>query len=247
MSSKEFDINNAKDRETLRRLYKVKRTEGEMMKQRGYRLDNLSVIDFNTNQFVGPISVEGLQNPNNPLDLILTWAAENGIFQSRKSFSSVYENAEGHQVLVLYLENSPGKQVDKKGMNIVRTFVSSGVVNHIIIITETGLNPNNSSEIKDRITSVKIEVFLDKELAFNHLKHVLAPISIRHIKSEDAAKWAAAEGVTRDQLPLIFNTDTISKYYAAKPLDIMEYELLGTNTETMGYYRVVRPAPSQRR
>lgn len=245
--SKILNQDNPKDREVLRRLFMVKKTEGEMMKLRGFDLNNIYMVNTENN-FMGPLSLAALQEPDHPFAKVLQWRKETGLFATRRDFSSLYRNTDNtRQVLVLYLDNKPGKQVAKQEFNPVRLFIKTGQIHHIIVITETGLSSANMSAIKDQMPNYNIEVFTDQELAFNHLKHVLSPISITHIPGDQVSAWSAKEGLSREQLPMILNMDSLTKFYGARPLDVMQYVILGTGTDTAGYYRVVRQTPSVRR
>ena len=71
---------------------------------------------------------------------------------------------------------------------------------------------------------VKIEVFVDRELAFNVTKHALAPISIKHIPARDVSSWAQQEGFQAEKLPMLITSDPLAKFYSALPLDCFQLE-----------------------
>lgn len=242
---------NPKDLETLRRLFIVKKVEGEMLKQRGYSLKNIRMYTEKEKDKPfsdQPISLENLQLPNYPLANLLQFRQTTGFFQNRQNFSSIYEHTDpnvGH-ILVLYLLNDPGKEVSTTHYKIVPTLIATQKFHKIILITETGLNSTCMSSTK-RCAGYEIEVFLDEELAFNHLKFALCPISIKHVLSSQIAAWSAEENIKSGQLPLILDSDLVAKWYKAKPYDVFQYVIMGSNTDTAGYYRVVRQTPSERR
>lgn len=243
-----LDANNATQRERLRRLFKVKKTEIEMLSARGYRMD-VAFIMKSDRSFVQINSVNSLSNPELTFETFLIYREQNAVFQSRQEFSTVYFRADNPEVkvLVLYLGNEPGKAVSKKDFEIVHAYIRSREYRHIILITETGLNADADSFVKNRCPGYKIEVFLDSQLAFNRTKHALAPITIKHIPASQIANWAQAEEIQPDRLPMIMNTDIIAKWYGGSPMDGFEYEIMGTTTDTAGYYRITRQSTTAKK
>ena len=234
--------------EQLRRLFRVKRVEGEMLLKRGFSLQEVYVHTFNMQrkepEFLQKVDLTFLQDPLFTFEQFLEWRKTTGFFGNRQDFSSIYhkfadDGTRIDGVMVLYLNNEPGKKVKKDQFNIVTTYIQTKTYHHFILVTETGLGTNSASFVKDRVGYI-IEVFRDFELAFNRTKHAMAPITVRHIPSAALKEVAAEEGLQPEKLPLIFNTDPLSKWYGAKPLDMFITEIMGTTTDTAGYYRLVR-------
>lgn len=247
-----LDINIPAQKEQLRRLFRVKRTEGEMMLTRGYVLNPVYLMRSDRS-FVSA-NLSWLQDITLPFDTTLQVRQQYGIFLSRQEFSSIYTNADGtKQILVLYLGNEPGKQVAKKDFQIVHDFIQTAQYHNIIIITETGLNPENTNFVRNRTSGYTIEVFTDNMLAFNRTKHALAPISINHIPNtpnnpnNPVSQWAQQEGLQPEKLPMMLNIDTVAQWYGAKPLDIIEGECLGVTTDTAYFARIVRQTPAAKK
>lgn len=234
------------DREKLRRLFRIKRVEGEMMKERGYTLSEVYLMTSNMDFRV--VNLLGLQDPNLPLESLLQFRQQQGLFQSRQEFSGVYFDRErNRQIIVLYLGNDPGKAVGKKFFKLALDFIKTGVYHDIILITETGLNPDASNTIRQCV-GYNIEVFKDSELAFNIRKHALAPIFSNCISSNDVRDWSMEEGITQpEKLPMILDSDPIAKRFGAKPSDVFQHELLGTEYDKLGFYRIVRQTPIERK
>lgn len=241
-----LDVNNPAQKEQLRRLFRVKSTEGEMMLTRGYVLNPVYLMRSDRS-FVSA-NLSWLQDINIPFDVKLQFRQQYGVFLSRQEFSSVYTNADGtKQILVLYLGNEPGKQVAKKDFQIVHDFIQTKQYHNIILITETGLNPENTNFIRNRTSGYNIEVFLDVEMAFNRTKHALAPISINHIPSSQISQWAQQENLQPEKLPMMLNIDTVAKWYGAHPLDVVDGECMGVTTDTQYFARIVRQTPAAKK
>lgn len=237
-----LNVGIPEQKESLRRLFRIKSTEIIMMNQRGFDTGEVMMLRNNHEFNPQPINLSGL-NSNLQLDHLLEFRQETGMFQSRQEFSSLYKNNTGEQILVLYLGNESGKQVAKKDLAIVLGFIQEQKYRHIILITETGLNPESNNLITNRIVGYKIEVFIDTQLAFNITKHALAPISIRHIQAKFISQWAQKEQIQPEKLPMVMNIDSIAKYYGANPFDGFQMEVMGTTTDTAGSYRITRQSP----
>jgi len=241
-----LNSNISSDKEKLRRLFKVSRVLNEMLKQRGYELSPVSMLvlkstDLNSIQYMN-ISMDGFQDPFIPFDSLLQFRDTNNIFQNRIGFSRFHYSKDGRKVLVLFLDNKPGSKVDKDNFGIANHYIKESV-RDIIIVTETGLNSPLLNMIRTGILGYNIEVFLDVELVFDKTKHSLAPIKTTHIPGKEVEKWGKEEGIKPEKLPMIQDTDTLSKWYGAKSYDVFQSEIVGTNTDTSGYYRIVRRTP----
>lgn len=237
---------NLQDREKLRKLFRIKRVEGEMMKDRGYSLTEVYLLSSDRN--FRQVDLSGLQNPNSSLETLLQYRQQNAILQSRQEFSSIYvDRKQNKMILVLYLSNDPGKAVGKKYFKFVLEFISTQQYHNIILITETGLNANSSNIVRQFI-GYNIEVFKDIELAFNPLKHSLAPISIIHIPGKQVQEWSKSEDINQpEKLPMMLDIDPIAKWYGASPYDVFQHELLGIENDKIGFYRIVRQTPIERK
>jgi hypothetical protein len=240
-----LDENVPEQKERLRRLFRVKATETEMMAQRNYRLDMVSMLR-NDHQFnPQPINLANLRNPEIQINQLLDFRRQTGMFQTRQEFSSLYyknDNIED-RVLVLYLGNEHGKQVAKKDFAIVLAFIQTQMYRHIILITESGLNPESNNFVNNRTIGYKIEVFTDLQLAFNITKHAFAPITVQHIPFKQVSQWAQYENIQAEKLPMIMNNDSLGKWFGADPLDGFQMEIMGASSDSLGYYRITRQAP----
>lgn len=243
------------EREQLRRLFLMKRTEVEMVQQRGFNIEqvymfstsgNYPVMDlsFILDPTLGMLPGEAPEESAYFLEM-LQRRQQTGLFQTRQEFSSIYYTSDlQRRLAVFYLNNEPGKHVSKQYFSIVDTFITQHF-KEMILVTTTGLNHKLSTRVCTRMPGYKVEVFLDAELAFNHTKHAYAPINVNHVKSKDVAEWGRQEGVQPEKLPMMLDTDIIAKWFGATPMDVFQMELMGATTDTIGYNRIVRMTPAK--
>lgn len=229
--------------ESLRRLLVVKRTELEMVRDRGV---DVSTGELMVDGSFTPVDLSFMLDPSATPEsrAVQSFRDETGYLAGRESFTALYpkHDASGNvtgRLLVVYLTSSPGKKVSRDHFQLVNAFVLEGY-KQFVLVSENGLNADAKSQITSRMPSCKFETFLDVELAFNPTKHSLAPIRITHVPSSGVSEWAEKERVTPTELPLILETDIIARWYGARPYDVFQSELLGTTTDTMGYNRMVR-------
>jgi DNA-directed RNA polymerase subunit H (RpoH/RPB5) len=250
-----LDDNIPEQREILRRLFRVKATETEMMAQRGYRLDSVIMLQQDRNFNPLPLDLSGLSNPSLRFETLLQSRRDSslpktlrdgGRFRSRIEFSSLYVGLNNPQdeVLILYLGSAPGKQVAKDDFDIVYKFIQTQKFRHMILISERGLNPENTNTITNRTIGYKIEVFKDQDLAFNITKHALAPISTVHIPVRQRDQFAQQEGIQPDKLPMIMNDDANCKYFGGLAGDCFMSRVMGATVDTSISYKITRQAPT---
>ena len=245
-----LNANIPEQREILRRLFRVKATETEMMARRGYRLNSVMMLQRDQNFNQQPLDLTGLSDPTLRIESLLQSRESSGRFQSRIEFSSLYVSLTNPQdeVLVLYLSSAPGKQVAKEDFKIVLAFIQASAqtqkFRHMILISERGLNPENTNMVTNRIVGRKIEVFKDQDLAFNITKHALAPISTQHIPVRQRDQFAQDEGLQPDKLPMAMSDDANVKYYGGSSGDCFMSVVMGATVDSSISYKIVRQAPT---
>jgi len=238
-----LDPNLPADREKLRRLFRIKKNELNMMLLRGFPLDRVYLMKGD-NSFV---EVNMTVVLGFTFDQFLQFRAH-GLFQTRLEFSSIYFNTLTRQTsLVLYLNTEPGKKVNKENFRIVELFIQSQAYHHIILISENGLNPDAIGFVQHRTAGYRIEMFDDVEFALDPLKHALSPISIRHIPNQETEAWSREEHLQPSQLPMILTSDPIAKRYGADPLDVFQMVSVGTTIDEIGRAQVVRRTPREKK
>ena len=241
MSHLIIDAQSKDGREKLRRLYTVKRTEVELVRDRGwdpaYGLRfQLTKDEIRTQQLNYNIFHE------KTFDEFLLYRQENGLFPTRESFSTIYIHPSNHdhRLLVMYLNSAPMKQVAKDNISALQTFVATGQFRNIIVISENGLLSAIAFHIQNEISNIAFTIYKDIDLAYNPTKHALAPIQVNYIHPHQVPEFEKEEGLMRKQLPLILNTDPISKWYGAQEAGVFMEMLVGTETNFAIFYRNVR-------
>ena len=231
-----LDSNISQDREKLRRLFRVKQTELELLRIRDFNIKKCDILSIQNRDFtLIPLNIEKFLDFT--FDDFLSFREEHKLFKSRLEFSAKYVHSiTNENIMILYLYSEGNKKVNKSDTEIVYIFVKKGY-KHLLLITENGLgNPS----INTSILSSNIEIFLDEDLAFNRTKHAYAPIHVDHITASNVNEWSEKEQLNANKLPIILTDDIISKYYGGKPMDIFQYELMSPSSDRMIYYRNVR-------
>jgi len=217
----------------MERLYKIKKTEVEMMILRDYMISNVNVIKLDTQINYIPVDMTWITEPENTYEYFKNFIKKYKIFRDRYEFTSVYthNNIPNKNVIVVYT-----KDVDD---NFFTKFTKT--YKHIIVISNNLL----PTKLMNKYQPTKIESFTDNELAFNRLKHAYSPISIEYIRNDMVEKWAQNEELPVKSLPLILDEDIIPKMYGAKTSGVFKMEQIGLNTETYIMYRLVRKTPDR--
>lgn len=231
----------SKEQQYLSRLFKVKRTECRMMDLRGYDISKVYVYshgdqwfkDEDLNIFMPPHTFEEFYQKH---------VVERGLFKERKQFTSIYtkKDDENDRVCVVYTDPNKGKKVSTAGFAFAMTLISSFSFNHIIIVTENGLDPKRITLVKKDVKGQWIEVFSDKELVILPFEHVYSPIHIKYIPEEKTEEWAKEEGLVLKDLPLIKTTDAMAKIFGARIKDGIQSTVINADGELGVFYRRVR-------
>lgn len=244
------------DRRRLSKLFQVKSTEIEMMRDQGYSIGGAFIMQPDRNWVEADLT--SLNDPRTTLEEKLAWR-EYGIFLSRHSFSSRYiHNETGEEALVLYLNNEPKKKVKKDQFAIAHEFIGTGEIKTMIFISRNGLNSAIMNYCQNQVAGYDIRMFTDVDLAFNRTRHALAPITVNLVSHRSAAQiendgvdpigdFIKTEKLDPRKLPLMMNTDFLAKWHGAHPGDVMMMEIMGSETDTAGFYRSVHQAPSTKK
>ena len=252
--STSLNVDNPRHKEQLRRLFRVTRTLLTMMKDRGYSLDNVSFFpprEAGGALFQSHINASWIIRPEITFENFLQYREQTRLFQNRQEFSAVFYIFTGdmqyvtEMTKVFFLTNEPGKAVSKDNALVlfhdIDSYEKGAFSPKYIVISEEKLTPGVKKTIQTtNLNGRSIEEFRDVEFAFNRTKHALAPIELQYAKGKDAEKVAAEEEIDHRKVPFILNTDPISKWYGAKAGDLFVTEIMGTTTDTEGYYRLVR-------
>ena len=122
---------------------------------------------------------------------------------------------------------------------------TQNITNGIFVIREIkSLTPTAKNELKKK-KDINVTIFTENELAFNITKHFLVPF--HELLSEEEKQLILKDNmVTPEQLPKIYVTDPVSKYYGFKENQVIRIHR--DTSETAGkykHYRLVIPDPDK--
>jgi hypothetical protein len=210
------------------------------MELRGYRVDYTYVLrpDLNYDQGINvkQIFLEG----KNGFDDFMKFRQEKDIYQTRRSFSTVYiDQVKGRQVIVIFLESLPGKEVNVDNYKIVQSFIDQQKFHHYILISENGLNSSVMNNTK--YPNYNFELFEDWQLAVDPRSFCYGPIQILHIPSQQVASWAEREQIPNPRnLPFYVSSDPMSKIHGAQATDVFQEMRIGFRVQQVGWASMVR-------
>ena len=104
-------------------------------------------------------------------------------------------------------------------------------INHIIFVFKEKINSNNEKNIKSLIaqynnsdktrTHVKVEMFEIRNLLFNITKHSYVPKHVLLSTTEAEEVYDKYSIKNKTQLPIIYKTDPVAKYFDFKSGDLI--------------------------
>lgn len=187
------------------RFLRIKRTELEMMEDRGYNLtesqqyflDNITTIEQFFNWFDDEKKKIGL----------------------RASLTDTYTHAEKNGKFFVFYAGSnqdPTKKIRSVQQVVIQSFIASlqvpGTSYHgALIIAETNLGPKAQSDLNG-IKSVPVQVILEDNMTYNVTRHTWVP---RHelLSKFEMEKVLSEAHVTTNQFPMITDKDPVIAYY----------------------------------
>lgn len=229
------------DEEKVRRLYIMKRTEIDIIKLRGFNPANAHAIitDEKNNISFSPYNFSGFKTT--PFPDFYKYCITNNVFLKRENYSSLYQKEDNSLLLVLYLDSPPNNLVTKDYMNVLYTFLRANYgIKDIILISPNGISSKILSQLHSEVLNINFTFFIDIDLAFNVLKHALAPISLLHYADTNKQEFEKNEELNRKELPILLKSDPISKYYGAKDSSVFVEVLCGTEMHNTVMYRLVK-------
>ena len=187
-------------------LFKVKKTQLEMMRDRGYDISREEALfEYSVGDFIEQYTRIAQEN--------------NTTFKD--SLSSLYQKPDGDYVYVHYPETlRDTHQVSKAQItDLISKIQDFSGVSDIIVISEHPIRGEAQKEFQN-LPSYNMESFLYDELSYNPTKHELVPLHIL-LSDEEASEYLKRNRSKVSQLPLISVNDPIARYYGARPGKIM--------------------------
>lgn len=178
---------------------------------------------------------------------------ENKVKSEKVTFKQTLNNIYNSEIdpnrspmLVLFLETHVNSRDEKvkvgndQFIEVIKTMKTYST-SSVIMVSETVL----TSEVKAKISTMpsdSIEHFLYDELSYDPTEHMFTP---RHVlmTEQEIKDEIVSRGIKKEQLPLILASDTISRYYGAKPGQVFKIYrrniTVNTLIENTISYRVV--------
>jgi DNA-directed RNA polymerase subunit H (RpoH/RPB5) len=209
-------------------LYNVRKTQLKLVRAQGYVIpeDEQKYVDLGARKFLD-------HYVNKAIDDETT---------IRKTLCSVYtsEDDDDDRLVVSYADVVGTKQL---GVNEVAQFVKD-MDNHDtykgIIISANQMSSDANKNV-DQLPTYDVQFFMEKELTYNVVDHILVP---KHEFMDLATSKAfmAKYGLSPDNLPNMFSKDPVCRYYNGKVGQIVKiYRTNIHNTSVVEtiYYRMI--------
>ena len=219
-------------------LFKVKKTQVEMMRDRGFSIEsNEAIFDYTIEDFIEVycnIIAKKDCNPN----------------EFKSALSEFYTKENGESIYVYYPETmKDAKKLSKSQIMSLLAYIKQyPSIRNIMIISELPLSDDAKKALIE-LPSYTFDRFLYEELAYNPTKHYLVP---RHelLSREEAIKFRRDNKIKFNQLPILSIYDPIARYYGFRDGQTVRIyrENLAFDSLVDEYisYRAVRNAPLER-
>lgn len=189
----------------ISRLFRIRRTILEMLRDRGY-----VVLD----------SEEDLKMDRETFGR--AFIAASG---SRESLTMLKQKADdpSDQIYVFFPEEAKGKALGVKPIAMKAERMEKDTVYRSIVVLQTGLTPHAKQAV-ERLSvgqRFRMEIFFENELLVNITQHVLVP---KHelLSDEDKNALLKRYKLKESQLPRIQRSDPIARYYGLVQGDVVK-------------------------
>jgi DNA-directed RNA polymerases I, II, and III subunit RPABC1 len=198
-----------------------------------------------------PVEISYDKQKNIILGNIVKMLIERGVVRKdfQSTFSNVLSNLKDDDTCDIIVDNPRNDDssvyhiillLDQKVSTITKSSVIGEYIykttsEHKIIITND-ITPRARLSIQNNFPLV--EIFLKKEMMFNLIESIYVP---RHIilTQEDADRVLSEYGLQKKDLPRIFVSDPMSRYYNAKLGQIFRIIRPSETSGSSNYYRIV--------
>lgn len=217
----------------MERLLAIKKTQLEMVKDRGYIVtpEEEGIFNMTVNQFTEYVTTLAGQVARSPRSVLSRF------YESRDPTGKVVKT-----ILVYYGSKDPAKK--QVSAEVVRDFIQTAqkyTVTEAVLIVDTPLSSTGTSEL-NALTLIKWQVFFDDKMTFNPTRHIDTP---KHILVPDDQKTEKLRElkVSLAKLPIIRLDDPIVRYYGWSLGQLIKIERYDRGIPTIApesiQYRVV--------
>lgn len=188
----------------MQRLFDIKKTQLEMVRDRGYEIspEEEQILTMNINDFPNYINGLAADNPRAATRSLLS-----------RSYQATLPDGSTRSMLVYYGGKADPRQ-KQVSAEVVREFiglVQRYRINEAILIVDAALSSTGDKELS-ALTLTKWQVFFDSELTYNPTRHVDTP---RHelLSPEDAQAKLRELRVDLSKLLILKVDDPVVRYY----------------------------------
>lgn len=216
------------ENETDTQLYKVKRTQIEMMHDRGY----VPVDDYQRER--DEAFLEGRMTLR---EFKRTYDLSRDKETYRSNLDELYEKGD-ERCLVFYY---PYMKMNSSILNIADRLLKDNIQNCVIIHNS---EVNNIAFLQniENVQRFHIQIFYDIELVYNVTKHVYVPRHILLTKDEQA-EFMTKNKIKPSQLPVLKKDDPVVRYYDFRSRQLIKIErqnfVFETAVPNTTFYRLV--------
>ncbi|KAI4377563.1 hypothetical protein MLD38_015167 [Melastoma candidum] len=194
------------------RLFKIRRTALQMLRDRGYAVEDAE-LEMTRTDFVQKFGVNMRRRD-------LTILTEK-------------ESDPSDRIYVFFQEG------EKSGVPEIRNYINrmktEGVRSSILVI-EKSLTPAAKAGLNEMNASFNMQVFEEAELLVNITEHALVP-EHRVLNQEEKKALLAKYGIKEAQLPRILFSDPVARYYGMKRGQVVKITRFSETAKTYETYR----------
>lgn len=219
----------------MQRLFDIKKTQIEMVRDRGYTISDseLAILTMNLHSFENYIN-----------DLITSHSKSNIRSLLSRSYTATLPDNTTKSMLVYYggKNNPQQKQVSA---DVVRDFIGliqKYGINEALLIVDAPLSSTGESELSS-LTLTRTQVFFDHELVYNPTTHVDTPVH-QLLSSEETQAKVRELKVDKSKLLILRFDDPIVRYYGWIPGNVVrvirdDYNLSILSPKSINYRVIV--------
>lgn len=232
------NLSNSALREKLEHLYKVKKNQNRMLRDRGFidyfssdislRPENdrqlLRVAPSSENDYIGGTLDDFIINYIESISFTyFQWILElagisqddykNYVSDLNNMMTNMYIHPEtGKRIFIYYAQDRGGKDIVGDNVKRFITLTEKLDIRNAIFISQTKIHTDAKGLIEQKLLSYHIQTFLFDNLMYIPIDHFLVPQHIG-LSKEESNQHMIKNNLTMDQMQKILITDPIVKYY----------------------------------